>query len=456
MFKTSKLEVPSKLLEDINIWVTNIYSNQILTELNYYSYRLSERNKEIKVSNSLLQSEEYNLLKLILNNINVSSKLLNILQRKDINIMIPFYETEKSDIFSMTGIIDLEDYQNEKLYLNISSQYGDISNLKIDIEYRTKDKKFGNSWYTNISGIIKIITHYKNDLINIINEFEKFMSEYKRPESHLTRKINIMKVNTLKYFKYKIPIKDMYAKTFFFQSKELSQYFKNDSKIFVPVFYFSNKEGAQKVYSQESWQGLWVNQSIALFKDRNNIKNIIEEFKINKIEENIEELKKTVRHELQHMIQSYIQVMNKTNVSGGIPSKKIREKGVDPHGRDLGAPTQDLKSHHALRDIEFFTNLQDCIDSFKQIKNRFPKSMLRGLFRVFINKLDIVWFFRALDIYRKNNQPSKTFFAPLEIEYRTEAEKILQSQSLFRILENNIPKYNRAVKEFYKQVSYLL
>jgi hypothetical protein len=93
----------------------------------------------------------------------------------------------------------------------------------------------------------------------------------------------------------------------------------------------------------------------------------------------------TVRHELRHMVQSLINYAKR--VSGaGLPSKRIRtpdfKQQLEPKElskvkqrlRGVGVDPVGIEFHH-LDDVEFYTDLADAIEGFKQTRAKFEDEL---------------------------------------------------------------------------------
>lgn len=79
------------------------------------------------------------------------------------------------------------------------------------------------------------------------------------------------------------------------------------------------------------------------------------------IKRQMNEVARVVRHELQHLAQTVLE--NATNLdTAGLPAGGERGR-VSPH-----STTED---EHALRDVEFYTRLQDDIDEFLRLREKF-------------------------------------------------------------------------------------
>lgn len=81
--------------------------------------------------------------------------------------------------------------------------------------------------------------------------------------------------------------------------------------------------------------------------------------------EGIDWLMETARHEVQHVGQSLLGEIQGLPEIAGLPSKALRDPSVDPHG--ISQTTNKPQTDHALRDIEFHTDLTDSIRQFTRL-----------------------------------------------------------------------------------------
>ena len=77
----------------------------------------------------------------------------------------------------------------------------------------------------------------------------------------------------------------------------------------------------------------------------------------------INNIRSSLRHELQHMGQDMLKEVKQIHDLAGLPGKKLRTPGFD----SSGISTNDTKRQdHALRDVEFYPRLTDEINTFVQ------------------------------------------------------------------------------------------
>jgi len=97
----------------------------------------------------------------------------------------------------------------------------------------------------------------------------------------------------------------------------------------------------------------------------------------------------TLRHELQHVGQSYLQWLKGLSEPAGLPSRRVREKGVNPYGQPTQPPKRrrkPAKLPHELLDVEFHTDLGDSIERYEQLVSKLSVRDLQLLktFRRFV------------------------------------------------------------------------
>jgi hypothetical protein len=153
-------------------------------------------------------------------------------------------------------------------------------------------------------------------------------------------------------------------------------------------------------------------------------------------------MKETARHELQHYSQLLLYRlahMNKRNLQevAGLPPNKVRNK------------KESIETIHPLKDIEFYTNLQDSIDLFKRYivnvkkyKKEYAKSWIGSsteLLEIYLDKLD------------KLNLPESE-----KEEILTRIISQTKPKPPFEILRRkDVEKWKLASKIFWTKVSYL-
>lgn len=167
----------------------------------------------------------------------------------------------------------------------------------------------------------------------------------------------------------------------------------------------------------------------------------VEEFK-----EELMQMFKTIRHELQHLIQTFetnkIELKqdfalnnNIQELQFGLPSKKIINPFVTPKGYSIfdsdenNETREKNKKEHSLRDVEFYTKLSDTILLFNYRK--YPEIIKEQAARKFVG-LPYENNFTDLNEQLIKNMTENYFFSALK--------------------KSQLEKWKKAVKEFWKAV----
>ncbi len=172
----------------------------------------------------------------------------------------------------------------------------------------------------------------------------------------------------------------------------------------------------------------------------------------------------TIEHELQHFAQYFLTDtidLDKGQVGNlfGLPKKDIRTKEYHYSGMPLQEIEKseseprfsdfDSRIDHKLRDIEFFTNINDSVSEFKNFIEKEPH---------FKNELAKMWvglpnsYFKLQSQHIKNNATKNNldyYLYQLETNYYTrEPFKTLKSQ--------DSEKYKQSVKVFWQNIKDLI
>ena len=159
-------------------------------------------------------------------------------------------------------------------------------------------------------------------------------------------------------------------------------------------------------------------------------KEVQQLFKPDDLVSKIIEIKRVVMHELGHVVQTLIESIQKLQETGGLPSERIRETNADPDGNIydgyggflIDPKTQNnVKIDHELRDVEFYTRLEDLIANFKNILTKYPVWSHKNLFDVFICKMSVKDFKSYL---------STDDGGPIKKMNKTEASKLIDYSKL--------------------------
>lgn len=201
------------------------------------------------------------------------------------------------------------------------------------------------------------------------------------------------------------------------------------------------------------------------------LKDDANEYDITKL---ITAIKDTVRHELIHLIQTAIARIKKLKELGGLPSKRLRDKGVDYSGRPIGPSGKETEEasydkervEHKLRDVEFYTRLSDTIHDFQRIVTYFPATLHRSVAKAWVGEIPFSAVEQEINAHMEQQYAlSRQMAGPqgittqqqqrLRDTYRSPLHyaKYLTADSFFAALRDQQPlKYQKAVKEFMKAI----
>jgi hypothetical protein len=257
-----------------------------------------------------------------------------------------------------------------------------------------------------------------------------------------------------------------------------------------------------KIYDGEQWGGLWSAFSYPNSRYRGliSVKNIGDLYvardiesdtkgldDLQKLNANLNDLKRTTRHELQHFMQNLLGFLTrkKGQMTGdiewrGMPSKNVSDPEYTPHGKAKN-PKDPSKTEmvdekgrlrHSLRDVEFYTRLSDAIERFNTARRTLPLSLhpllMKGWIRVLTpeefkaqlipalrTETNKAWMsdprwssytpeWQASKLEREINEYSSRVYEPYAAVYR---------EKFFEDLKQYQPeKYRKAVIEFVKAV----
>lgn len=261
---------------------------------------------------------------------------------------------------------------------------------------------------------------------------------------------------------FKIPLEDMpYKKALPPGVKEVK----------FNLVFISTPQEASQIHSAESWSGLWQSGSltrnhgfIGVVYAYKNVESILASL-INsidpqaKLDKIYEELADVTRHEIQHLTQTFIQhttltheeLKAKRDLGGGVSRNQ-----KNPNHNAYGQPTtQGLDpSTHAHRDIEFYTDLSDNIQLFLRTRQKLPLPLHTLFAKAWVDAVPLQTFESALKTYLIKIKPEGKKSKPNNQDYHAHtAFQALRDNSYFQELKSNLPKYQKAVKEFVKAIS---
>lgn len=384
-------------------------------------------------------------------------------------INIPSFNTSKDGITGLSGFVDIskaaalllsiEKQENGSIRFFISINGNEIENSILSQADHTDDR------------LEPLLLKYEERIKAICWEFISFISDDYKP----TQEQNIIEIKQLIAFcnanikpnyttsqKFTFPISSVF-------SPGMKNMLTAIKDIEVITIFASNKIDQDALYNREEWKGIFAENVSAhtsgdrrvlhlgtigvgriVKEDLNNIMSEPARSKFEILKSMLDEIKTTVRHETEHLFQTFTGFM--TGTRAGLPSKKLREYGY----QEYGVATNNLEApqlQHSLRDIEFYTDLGDSVSSYKRMIASIPLYLQSNFLRSWIALDPMITPKTVSDIieFRENR--------PINDQQRSlinEAFRTLHSHRGFfdKLQGYNKPKYQKAVKEFLKAIGH--
>lgn len=204
-------------------------------------------------------------------------------------------------------------------------------------------------------------------------------------------------------------------------------------------FYYKNFRLSlhlQKFSGQNSGKFIPNHHIIFIYFDD---EDLFDSYNLEKFEHIIKEKENTLRHELRHFVQ--FTKSQEFNHWYGLPFKT--------KNKDLKPEHVNQNQIHQLRDVEFYTNLSDCIDEFKQTINNFPKILWRECYLFSTNQITARQFSGLI----KSKLDKNLFFKHYDEIIDNLNNYFGQCRKNFELLySNDIDKYKKAIKIFHSAI----
>ena len=170
--------------------------------------------------------------------------------------------------------------------------------------------------------------------------------------------------------------------------------------------------------------------------------------KVIALEEVLQTIKTTVRHEVDHAYQTLVGFLTRSDAGGVEPASGHREYSM--HGKSLARPNEP-RLEHSLRDVEFYTNLADSVVAYKQAINKLPLYLQQQFLRCYIG-YDHLSNFTLTNAQQEignvsGKPPNQNQWNGIVLAYGF----LIENSRFFHELQQYQPaKYQKAVKEFLK------
>jgi hypothetical protein len=102
---------------------------------------------------------------------------------------------------------------------------------------------------------------------------------------------------------------------------------------------------------------------------------------------NLNAIEEILAHELRHAGQDFLEFIKKikSQIGAGLPSKKIRDLSYTPWGVPRSSAIEGARDlEHSLHDTEFYTNLADSINEFKNKIPSLPANKIQDAAKQFV------------------------------------------------------------------------
>lgn len=247
--------------------------------------------------------------------------------------------------------------------------------------------------------------------------------------------------------------------------------------ISIRAIFASTKEEKSQV-SREDWKGTWdeklntsiskneynqVRQKVSLGRlgigrdlesDLEIIMTTYGQSKFQTLNDILADIAETVRHETDHLYQTFVNYITQNSVGAGLPGKNLREKNYNQFGALKSNPLSP-RIQHPLQDIEFYTNLADSVALFKQNRTKLPLYLQHQYLKCWISQ-DLISNFnpgtaKKIIEFKTGKPPNLDQINNLNQTFNA----LMDSRVFFEQLKLYQPlKYKKAVKEFVKAVGY--
>jgi hypothetical protein len=373
------IKIPEQLLKNVSSWALSIYCNKI-NELILQA--LNDKNiKEIVNFDPILEAllnKDYNYF--IKNSVDLKLPIPYADGKYDLSEHCLELVINKSEMYSFYLKINPKSFPSSKIPLiNIKEGYLDEKQV---MDYIARNNKY-------IVSILKMYKKFADEISDVITDEKAFELKNECNKYIFTK-------NNPEFFPLAL------EELNYFSEKDLQRYNKINPKL-KTIFIF-DKKSSKKISSEVNWSAGYNKNNLYIFRDipKEKLQNL-------DIKYELDSLYESVRHELAHMVQEYIDVIKDLpgeDRTGGLTSEEIKTKNL--HIKEPTNKPDDIKSKdlyldpskfqrrklkydidsQLLKDSEFYTYLASSVNNFKLVKNKFKPELYDLLFKVWINQID--------------------------------------------------------------------
>jgi len=456
------LKVPENVLKQVQDWALSAYFSRLL-------YLIQKEVKKRKIRRNLRkmlidrkQSESYKKMEEALREDNVKPITPGYIY----GLVLPEFEGKMDPESYLFGTCDFtKNSVNLTIYKNLEK-----NNYELEIFGSRFGKKILKKDLTE-KQLNLFFKKYIADLYSVLNEFDEFVRRFEFYDD--SQNLIDESIECKRFIKENIDAGDGVTSIqrkfeFIFPN------FKKPVDIYIN-FNFKNKDSAAGEWDSDSYQDDKNPHELAGFMDFYYEPKI---FEVHNLKIVAEAIRNTVRHELQHAVQTLIHrkiypshnkevLQTEKTLDGNMTffptqmPKRIRDNVIPSETRN------DLNLEHAHRSVEYHTRVADSVDNFKSVINTLPKVIHKAFFETWIDhnfpfdrnfspdRYSLFdYFMMTISRFRIPRLGSEHDF---EFEFPDAYNKLKKNSKMFKSFkERNFEKYKLAVKEFYKEVEYLL
>ncbi len=465
------LTVPPALLKQVEDWAVGCYCYHLLKKFD--EVILNQNSRIRKLETAKFQLNDFNEGMIAIDyfissdDIDIGFNVFKSWAEKSQFHTIPFFNKLEDVETGLQGIINNLDYVVKLAFVDLGDNLYNFSlkfpnwGTTISEKQITKEelKKILQNNYDDIEAIyarFKDFLYYDNydtyDKLSMRDlHLKKFIYKqlnFNEGKGYRLSQAMTFPINQIPYFKdLKLPVENIGFRAEFLTGNQKSSY--NVSEDWIGLF------SPQDISLDDLKDLVHLDTlpigTIAIYRDiEADFENGLEEISINQAIQNV---KKTARHETQHLLQWAFKYLKNLKEQGGLPSKKIRDKNTDIHGRPQDITgTKNERIEHGLRDIEFYTRLQDTVSEFNNVKTNLPLSMHHVFAKAWIGEISPEEFSKLFHEFIKENGLNTA--QSLDFSIAFSVLKNHGGRKFFQNLKEKQPlKYQKAVKEFYKAIN---
>jgi hypothetical protein len=439
-------------LKETTIWAKSIYCQRVLQKLTGLRFAADARAVEDEVGEKIHSPFFRDLMEAAEseNKAAGAKRLLQLLEgNRDIHLA--FFDIEKED--EKTGLAGIYAPFTHPIptppALSLALRQLDDGKVNLFFEIGKFDKMAVREMGITMEEAVEIVEPYLWTIKEILSAFHDFVRYFETFSPAFYKSIAFSYAECLKHIKNGMenpqPIKISLEDSKYFLPKELAAW-QGEGRINVICRFLFDRRVADRISSDCKWKGMW-NGSLYLFKSQEAIPTAPAALK-----KELTDIEETVRHELQHLMQTYLSVIKATKDGygdienaplAGLPGKKYRVPGYDEMGRPIKQEAGKERLEHDVQDVEFYTELTDNLGEYKRVIPRIPLGLRKFFFRCWVGQMPVEDFGRRMNVALLLRDKSN--MNGWMLSYGDVQRALEKSQAFFGQF-NALPKYQKALK----------